>query len=160
VHHDPGTGLWLVSRHQDVRRVLLDPSLFLPDNAQLAVTSLPIAVLRVLARAGFTLPSALANNSIASHSGLRRLVTRFFNAQRVAAAVPMIERIADELLDTARSQTDSTGGCDLFTFAQLVPCRVLMEILGIRGVAPATLMRWSDASLELFWGRPAPDRQR
>ncbi|MFD0448500.1 hypothetical protein ACFQ10_48930 [Streptomyces indonesiensis] len=56
VHHDAGTGLWLVSRHQDIRRVLLDPATFRPDNAQHAVTPLPVAVLRVLARAGFQLP--------------------------------------------------------------------------------------------------------
>ncbi|MFJ2346986.1 cytochrome P450 [Streptomyces antimycoticus] len=160
VHHDPGTGLWLVSRHRDIRRVLLDPDRFLPDNAQHAVTPLPVAVLRILARAGFTLPPALANNGTASHPGLRRVVTRFFNAHRVASAVPVIERIADELLSVARTRIDTTGGCDLFTsFAQALPCRVLMELLGIRHVDAATLMRWSDASLELFWGRPTPQRQ-
>ncbi|MFJ2007170.1 cytochrome P450 [Streptomyces chartreusis] len=160
VHHDPATGLWLVSRHQDVRQVLLDPERFHPDNAQHAVTPLPVAVLRVLARVGFTLPPALANNGTLSHSGLRRVVTRFFNAQRVAAAVPAIERIAEELLDGVRSQLDATDGCDLFTsFAQVLPCRVLMEVLGIQGVEPATLIRWSDASLELFWGRPPLERQ-
>jgi cytochrome P450 len=160
VHHDPATGLWLVSRHQDVRRVLLDPDDFLPDNAQHAATRLPIAVLRILARAGFTLPSALANNGTPSHPGLRRVVTRFFNAQRVAAAVPVIERIADELLVAVRAQIDSTGSCDLFpSFAQVLPCRVLMELLGIENIDPATLIRWSDASLELFWGKPTPARQ-
>lgn len=160
VHHDPGTGLWLVSRHRDIRRVLLAPDRFLPDNAQHAVTPLPVAVLRILARAGFTLPPALANNGTASHPGLRRVVTRFFNAHRVASAVPVIERIADELLSVARARIDTTGGCDLFTsFAQALPCRVLMELLGIRHVDAATLMRWSDASLELFWGRPTPQRQ-
>ncbi|MEU1184258.1 cytochrome P450 [Streptomyces sp. NPDC005820] len=161
VHYDPGTGLWLVSRYDDVRRVLLDPARFRPDNALHAVTPLPVGALRALARAGFTLPPALANNGGPSHTGLRRLVTRFFNAERVAATVPTIERIADELLDAVRSEIDATGGCDLFdSFAQVLPCRVLMELLGIRGVDPATLIRWSDASLELFWGRPTPERQR
>ncbi|WP_346657022.1 hypothetical protein [Streptomyces sp. F001] len=80
------TGLWLVSRFRDVRRVLLDPSALLPDNAQYAVAPLPLAVLRVLARAGFTLPPAPANNGTAGHAGLRRVVTRFFNVERVAAA--------------------------------------------------------------------------
>ncbi|WP_229713816.1 cytochrome P450 [Streptomyces fuscichromogenes] len=160
VHHDPVTGMWLVSRHEDVRRVLLAPDLFLPDNAQHAVTALPIAVLRVLARSGFTLPLALANNGTTTHPGLRRVVTRFFNAQRVADAVPVIERIATELLADVGSQLAATGGCDLFaSFAQVLPCRVLMELLGIRGLDPSTLIRWSDASLELFWGRPAPERQ-
>ncbi|MER6612066.1 cytochrome P450 [Streptomyces xantholiticus] len=160
VHRDRGTGLWLVSRHCDVRRVLSDSSAFLPDNAQNAVAPLPVAVLRTLARAGFTLPPALANNGTATHAGLRRVVTRFFNSRRVAAAVPVIERCADELLDVAQDRTDATGRCDLFaSFAQILPCRVLMELLGIRGVTPDTLVRWSDASLELFWGRPSPERQ-
>ncbi|MFF5494136.1 cytochrome P450 [Streptomyces aquilus] len=161
VHHDPGTGLWLVSRYADVRHVLMRPDVFLPDNAQDAVTPLPVSVLRVLVRAGFTLPPALANNGTASHPGLRRLVTRFFNAHRVASAVPVIERIADELLQPVLATLDATGGCDLFpSFAQTLPCRVLMELLGVRGIDPATLIRWSDASLELFWGRPALERQR
>ncbi|MCW8383222.1 cytochrome P450 [Streptomyces justiciae] len=160
VHHDPSTGLWLVSRYADVRHVLMRPDVFLPDNAQNAVTPLPVPVLRILVRAGFTLPPALANNGSPSHPGLRRLVTRFFNAQRVAAAVPVIERIADELLQPVRSTLDSTGDCDLFpAFAQTLPCRVLMELLGVRGIDPATLIRWSDASLELFWGRPTLERQ-
>ncbi|GHB48675.1 cytochrome P450 [Streptomyces viridiviolaceus] len=160
VHHDPRTGLWLISRHRDIRRVLLDPAAFRPDNAQQAVTRLPMAVLRVLARAGFQLPPALANNGAPSHSGLRRVVTRFFNAQRIAAAVPVIERIAGELIAATRAHIDAHGESDLFAaFAQVLPCRVLMELLGIEDVDPATLIRWSDASLELFWGRPTPDRQ-
>ncbi|MFG2332406.1 cytochrome P450 [Streptomyces sp. NPDC048604] len=160
VHRDPVTGLWLVSRYVDIRRVLLDPAAYHPDNAQHSVVPLPVPVLRVLARAGFKLPPALANNGTDSHHGLRRVVTRFFNAQRVAAAVPVIERIADELLDAAQARLDATGSSDLFaSYAQILPCRVLMELLGIDGVDPATLVRWSDASLELFWGRPDPERQ-
>ncbi|MGW1786057.1 cytochrome P450 [Streptomyces sp. NPDC002143] len=160
VYQDPHTGLWLVSRHQDVRRVLVTPAVFLPDNAQDAVTSLPVAALRVLARAGFQLPPALANNSTDSHPGLRQVVARFFSARRVAAAVPMMEDIADELLQTPRTRLDAGGACDLVTsFAQVLPCRVLMELLGINGTDPATLIRWSDASLELFWGNPTARRQ-
>ncbi|MFH0522431.1 cytochrome P450 [Streptomyces sp. M41] len=160
VHHDQDTGLWLISRYEDVRRVLLDPDTFHPDNAQHAVAPLPVDVLRVLARAGFKMPPALANNGTASHPGLRRVVTRFFHARRVAAAVPVIEGVADELLTAARQRIDAGDDHDLFPgFAQVLPCRVLMELLGIDGVSPATLIRWSDASLELFWGRPDPRRR-
>ncbi|MEU4269254.1 cytochrome P450 [Streptomyces sp. NPDC026092] len=160
VHRDATTGLWLVSRYEDIRRVLLDPEAFRPDNAQHAVTPLSVPALRLLARAGFRLRPALANNATESHAGLRRIVTRFFNAQRVAAAVPVIERVAGELLNSVRAELDGQGDSDLFgTFAHTLPCRVMMELLGIDGLAPATLVRWSDASLELFYGRPTPERQ-
>ncbi|MGW2202012.1 cytochrome P450 [Streptomyces sp. NPDC001774] len=160
VHHDAATGLWLVSRYEDIRRVLLDPEAFRPDNAQHAVTPLTVPALRLLARAGFRLRPALANNATESHAGLRRVVTRFFNAQRVAAAVPVIERVAGELLDSVRAELDAQGSGDLFgTFAHTLPCRVMMELLGIDDLDPVTLVRWSDASLELFYGRPTPERQ-
>ncbi|MGW4874678.1 cytochrome P450 [Streptomyces chartreusis] len=161
VHRDAGTGLWLVSRYNDVRRVLLEPDVFLPDNAQDAVSPLPVSALRVLARAGFQLPPALANNGTDSHPGLRRVIARFFGPRRVAAALPVIELIAGELLQAARVRLDTDGTCDLFTsFAQVLPCRVLMNLLGIEGIEPATLIRWSDAALELFWGRPTALRQK
>ncbi|MFJ8588362.1 cytochrome P450 [Streptomyces sp. NPDC093595] len=160
VHHDAATGLWLISRYEDVERILLDPAGFRPDNAQHAVTRLPVPALRVLARAGFSLPPALANNGGPSHTGLRRLVTRFFSAARVSAAVPLIEETARELLTGAERELDARGRYDLAAdYARLLPCRVMMRMLGIEGVAPDTLVEWSDAALELFYGRPATERQ-
>jgi len=160
VHHDLRTGLWLISRHRDVCRAFGDPAVFLPDNAQDAVTPLRTGALRVLARAGFQLPPALANNGADSHPALRQVVARFFRSRRVAAAAPMMQRVADELLLTARAGLEADGACDLVTsFAQLLPCRVLMELLGVEDMESATLIRWSDASLELFWGSPTARRQ-
>ncbi|MGW5777741.1 hypothetical protein [Streptomyces sp. NPDC003863] len=107
VHRDTATGLWLVSRYEDIRKVLL-------------------------ARAGFRLRPTFANNASEGHAGLRRVVTRFFDAQRVAAAVPVIELIADELIDGVRAELTATGESDLFAaFAHTLPCRVRMELLGI-----------------------------
>ncbi|MFI8997389.1 cytochrome P450 [Streptomyces sp. NPDC053542] len=160
VHHDPVTGLWLVSRYRDVRQVLLDPVTYVPDNAQHVVTRLPVPALRVLARAGFALPPALANNGGPSHAGLRRLVTRFFNAERVAAAVPLIEETARKLLTGIRERLDRGEAGDLGTeYARLLPCQVMMALLGIENVPPTALSEWSDAALELFYGRPSAERQ-
>lgn len=160
VHHDPTTGLWLVSRYEDVERILLDPAGFLPDNAQHAVTRLPVPALRVLAKAGFGLPPALANNGGPTHAGLRRLVTRFFSAAQVTSSIPLIERTAREALRNAPGELDATGTYDLAAdFARLMPCRVMMRLLGIEGIDADTLVEWSDAALELFYGRPGPERQ-
>jgi cytochrome P450 len=160
VHHDPGTGLWLVSRYADVRQVLLDPVTYLPDNAQHAVAPLSVPALRTLARAGFKLPPALANNAGDSHAGLRRLVTRFFNADRVSAAVPLVEATAREMMTGLRDRYTSGDDCDLAAeYAQLLPCQVMMRLLGVTDVPAATLVAWSDAALELFYGLPSAERQ-
>lgn len=57
------------------------------------------------------------------------MVTRFFNAERVAAAVPVIQRVAEDLLDTVRSELDAAGRCELFSsFAQVLPFRAPLGV--------------------------------
>ncbi|MBT2394506.1 cytochrome P450 [Streptomyces sp. ISL-100] len=164
VHYEPDTGLWLVSRYDDVRAVLLDTDTFLPDNAMDAIGRFSVPTLRVLAKAKFALPPTLASNGGESHAGYRRIMTRLLNAQAVTAAVPMVEQVTRECLDQVEERLDADGVCDLATtLARDVPLRVLLRLLGLEeamDVGIDTLARWSDASLELFWGRPDAGRQR
>ncbi|MCE6993661.1 cytochrome P450 [Saccharothrix sp. S26] len=154
VHRDERTGLWLVSRYDDVRAVLADPRRFRPDNALTAVVPIPRPVLRVLARAGFSLPPTLANNGTDTHADLRRLVARFLTPARVAAVGPRIAELAAERLDRL------TGRADLHpALARDLPALVLLEVLGIRDVDVDALKAWSTASLELFWGDVTTARQ-
>ncbi|MEU5693998.1 cytochrome P450 [Actinosynnema sp. NPDC020468] len=155
VHRDEATGLWLVSRYEDVRAVLVDQDAFRPDNALTAVTPIPGPVLRVLARAGFSLPPTLANNGTDTHPALRRLVARFLTPGKVAAMGPRIAELTRERLDRVTGPT-----ADLHpALARDLPAVVLLEVLGIRDVDVPALKAWSTASLELFWGDPSPARQ-
>lgn len=160
VHHDPRTGLWLVSRHADVQQVLLDTETYHPDNAQNPVVRLAVPALRVLARAGFVLPPALANNAGPDHLSLRRLVSRFMSAERVRAAVPIVEEESRDLLGEVSARLASEGVCDLVAgYSRPLACRVMMRLFGVVGATPLELLSWSDAALQLFYGRPAPDAQ-
>ncbi|ONI88384.1 hypothetical protein ALI22I_18645 [Saccharothrix sp. ALI-22-I] len=155
VHRDERTGLWLVSRYDDVRAVLADPRRFHPDNALTAVVPIPGPVLRVLARAGFSLPPTLANNGTDTHADLRRLVARFLTPARVAAMAPRIAQLTEERLERL-----SGGGADLHpALARDLPAIVLLEVMGIRDVDVEALKAWSTASLELFWGDVTVQRQ-
>ncbi|WP_087929863.1 cytochrome P450 [Streptomyces albireticuli] len=167
VHRDPVTGLWLVSGYRDVRRVLLDPDRFLPDNTLDAVVRMSVPALRHLAAARFALPPTLANNGTDRHAGLRRLVSGLLSGARVAAAVPLVERLTHRHLDGVEAALAADGHCDLVaTLTRDLPFAVMLDILGLRadveadtGVDLATLARWNDASLELFWGLPPRARQ-
>jgi cytochrome P450 len=161
VHYDEITGLWLVSRYADVRRVLLEPETFRNDNTLDAVTQLRVPALRRLAKADFDLPPALFNNSEASHTGLRAIAMRLLSAARVRSALPDIERIVSEELDVLEEELARTGRADIAeTIARSVPIRVVLHVLGIRNTLDVeTLYEWTAASIELFWSRPDPDRQ-
>ncbi|XVS63154.1 cytochrome P450 [Actinosynnema sp. CA-299493] len=157
VHRDERTGMWLVSRYDDVRAVLADPRRFRPDNALTAVTPIPGPVLRVLARAGFSLPPTLANNGTDTHAALRRLVSRFLTPARVAAMGPRIAELTAQRLDRL---DPLSGRADLHpALARDLPAIVLLEVMGIRDVDVEALKAWSTASLELFWGDVTAERQ-
>lgn len=163
VKFDKNTGLWLISRYEDVRTVLLEPTIFRPDNAIDALGRLSVRALRVLARVRFSLPQTLANNGSDSHAGYRRIMTRLLNAQAVNASVPLVEKVVAEALDEVEQRLATDGACDLATtLARDVPFRVMLRLLGLDTAIEVdidTLARWSEASLELFWGRPRDDRQ-
>jgi cytochrome P450 len=69
----------------------------------------------------------------------------------------MVEKVVAEALDDVEQRLAADGVCDLATtIARDVPFRVMLRLLG---VDIDTLARWSDASLELFWGRPRGERE-
>ncbi|MEU2656789.1 cytochrome P450 [Streptomyces sp. NPDC007325] len=165
VHHDPVTRLWLVSRDEDIRQVLREPSTYRNDNALGSVLPLRLPALRILDRAGFkTLPPALFNNSGDTHPVLRGPVLKLFGAQRVRAALPMIERVTHEELDLMAAGLDATGRHDFARGpARTIPVRVMLEMLGVPEAARAdiaTIADWTDAFITLFWGRTDKDEQR
>ncbi|AOS62633.1 cytochrome P450 family protein [Actinoalloteichus hymeniacidonis] len=155
------TGLWLIRRSVDIRRILVDVDTFRPDNALDAFTALQGPALRTLARADFALPPTLANNGTASHLGLRRLVAAFFTPARITEAVPLIRRLTESYLDELRGPLEAGSTVDLAApLARDLPARVLLRLLRIDDVDLPRLKAWSTASLELFWGAPQPERQR
>jgi cytochrome P450 len=161
VQQDIGTGLWLVSRYADVRRILLRPEIFRPDNTLDAVARLSVPALRHLAAVGFTLPPTLANNGGASHAGLRSVVSRLLSGARVSATVGLATDLVTRQLDRVEAKLARHGGCDLVaTLTRDLPFAVMLHVLGIEAdVDLDALARWNDASLELFWGRPERARQ-
>lgn len=152
--------MWVVQEPGQVREVFSDPDRFSPANALTAHTPLGIPALRILSAVGFTLPPALANNDTVTHRAIRRAVARFFSPARVDAVEPLTRTLNKSRLTTVRARLADGAEADLVSLvASDVPALVLLELLGMTEVDVAALKRWSIDSLELFWGRPTPERQ-
>jgi len=123
-----GANVWIVSRHQDVKRLLADPSLAL--NKRHSRTGYQ----------GFGLPPALDANLLnldgADHGRLRRLVTAAFTSRRVDALRERIQATSDTLIDAL--PTD--GQADLVAaYAAPLPVAVICDLLGVPGDQGAVL---------------------
>ncbi|HEV2637279.1 MAG TPA: cytochrome P450 [Actinocrinis sp.] len=122
-----GARIWVVSRYEDVRRLLSDPRLDLDKRSSRAGYQ------------GFGLPPALEANLLnldgEDHARLRRLVSAAFTARRADGLGAGIRATAEALVDgfAGRGETDLLPG-----YAAPLPVSVICALLGIaadRGAA-------------------------
>jgi cytochrome P450 len=130
-----GTARWIITRHDDVTAALSDPRLrmqgSLPNqSANCAFTGLVDR--GKSSSTGLTATEILFGTFFVFdppvHNRLRKLVARYFTAQRLELMRPRVQQIADELLD----QIQDREQVDLIkTFAFPLPVRVLSELLDV-----------------------------
>ncbi|MCH7232492.1 cytochrome P450 [Glycomyces sp. L485] len=153
-------GQVVVASHRLAKEVLLDAGRFSPANALDAVTPLPPAVLRELTRHRFRLPATLANNATDSHAHIRGLYAEVFAPARVEALRPWLTGLARRAVLRATGRLRAGEAVDLdAAISSEIPLAALARLLELDVDATAEVKRFSRAALELFWGRPGPDRQ-
>ncbi|MGA7203812.1 MAG: cytochrome P450 [Specibacter sp.] len=142
-----------------VREIMRRTDDFAPTNALTSVVPLAPATLRILSKARFALPPVLASATGDQHRAVRIMVGRFFTPAKVAAVAPRVRELA-RLRLAATGVALQKGPVDLAdAVARHIPPVVMAELTGQATPELGLLKRWSQDSLELFWGWPDPDRQ-
>lgn len=151
----------VVARHDLVRRVLADPATYRPDNALDAMTPVPVAALRILARHGFRLPPTLANNGTSSHSGIRAIVAEALHPDRVAEQRPWLTGLVRRRVAGLAARLRAGEPIDLYAdLAADLPLLVLARLVALPDANAAVVKEFSRAALELFWAPLEAVRQR
>ena len=127
---------YLVTRHEDARAVLADPAfslaaLWRPGGPRFAPGPRPSV--------GFS----LAALDPPEHTRVRGLVSRAFTVRRVEALRPVIQAIADELLD--RIARDGPPADLVAGLCAPLPITVICQVLGVPPGAREDFRGWSDA---------------
>ena len=124
-----GIKVWLVTRYDDVRTVLTDPTVSkdilsaVPLLERHSTAEEPQSFEAELALAGHML-----NTDPPAHTRLRGLVNKAFTSGRVEQLRGRVERAADELLDAMATRDE----VDLLpSFAFPLPTTVICELLGV-----------------------------
>ncbi|WP_326836051.1 cytochrome P450 [Amycolatopsis rhabdoformis] len=133
-------GMWVLTRHEDVQRVLRDRSFsagLIPRLVTKQAERTPgIDVTRIeqLGR------KSLVFTDNPDHARLRGLVNRVFTAPAVATLRPLVEKVAGELLD----RTATADGFDAIDdFAAPLPVAVLSQWLALPDDLRAQVGRWT-----------------
>jgi cytochrome P450 len=129
LYRSEARGLWVLSRHADVRAAILDPETF--SSAQGVIPS------------GFVPEKPiLISTDPPAHTRLRKAVQRALTPRRVAALEPLIRAYARRLLDELPRGEE----VDLVArFTQPLPMYVMSELLGVPMEHRPTFRRWAEA---------------
>ncbi|TQF13205.1 cytochrome P450 [Myxococcus llanfairpwllgwyngyllgogerychwyrndrobwllllantysiliogogogochensis] len=151
VHFSEEMHLWVVSRHEDVKAVVLNPEDFLSANAFKNPVPPAPEVLAALAE-GYPQVPALVDDDPPNHTRMRVIVTKALAPHRLSAMEPRIHAIATELLDGFARD----GRADLVEkLGYPLPARVIGAILGLPDSDLERLKRWTE-DLSLLSAGNAP----
>ena len=94
------------------------------------------------------------------HSRLRSLVMKAFNPKKIEDLKPEIERITNDLLDSASNTLREKSEFDLIAdFAEPLPVKVIAHLLGFPDKDEHLLRPWSQAIVKMYEVNPSEQDQ-
>lgn len=138
----PGTNIYLVTRHADIRAMLKDTRTFSSNFAHLLSGSGDNAEVIELYKGTIEPADTLLTLDPPRHRVYRSLVNKVFSAKRVEQMHDYIEQIVDELIDGFVDD----GECEFIAaFASPLPLMVIADQLGIDRRLLPRFKVWSDS---------------
>ena len=144
----PGTEMFVVTRHDDVRRVLTDPESFpssagdTPYRATTGNIDRAKKVAERFAEKGWVPAPTLAGRDDPNHRQMRAMFNEAFKPSRVKQIDPLVETLAFELIDGFIAD----GRCDwVRQFAIPLPLFIIGEQMGARREDMWRIKRWTVA---------------
>ncbi|XVQ14968.1 cytochrome P450 [Spirillospora sp. CA-255316] len=156
VYHDPQTGNYVLTRYEDVRKVLLNVSAFSSNTGLLGEFTWEPEALDLLAREGWLPMNTLVTNDPPGHRTYRSLLDKVFLPKKVTGIEPRIQEIVDELIDGFSGESEIDF---LQAFAVPLPMYVIAEQLGVAREDQAAFKRWSNVAMESMDPLLPPERQ-
>lgn len=125
-------GLWVVSRYDDVCRILRDHETF---SSRVDATSMR----------GEERPPTILFDDPPIHTRMRGLISKAFTPKVIGEQRPAIQKWCDDLIDKmcAKEEADIVN-----ELAYPLPVTVIAHMLGVQDGDMATFKRWSDAIIQ------------
>lgn len=147
VYRVPENGTWMVTKYDDVRTTMTDPSVFSsrPSGGAAGHAS-PAAKAHaaVFEEKGWTKARTLQRTDPPIHTHYRKLLGRVFTKGRVDRMKPRLDEITNELIDGFIDD----GHCEFVSdFALPLPGIFICEQLGLPASEYETFKSWADAML-------------
>ncbi|MET0380259.1 MAG: cytochrome P450 [Spongiibacteraceae bacterium] len=159
VYRDPVTGMYILTRYEDVKAAAANPGLFSNITTQLGHRESPVKteIDRLHAEADLMPVRTMVDNDPPDHTQYRKLVDWAFRVSRINAIGDYIENLAHEFVD----KFIANGHVDIVSeLAVPLPVLVIADQLGVDRSRLADIKRWSDALIFSADINLSPERHR
>lgn len=147
-YRQPGTNIYVVTRYEDVRRVLLDSETFPSSPKSIGLQTLSANVERqkkVVTRfkeRGWLPEPTLSGRDDPNHKQMRAMFNEAFKPSRIKEIDPLVENLAYELIDGFVAD----GRCEWVSqFCVPLPLYIIGEQMGAKREDMWKIKRWTDA---------------
>lgn len=148
---------WLVTRHDDVLRVLDDDELFSSQDRVGPMANWPPEVVAVLRDEGYLPAAQLFSTDPPEHTRIRTQFTKGFTPQRIATLEPSIRAAATELIDAMMIESGA-GAADLRAgYTHPLPRTVILDMIGVPRADHPRLEVWFQAWGALYDPMASPE---
>ena len=148
VYKLPETGLFMVTRYEDVREVLTTSSVFSsrPGAGAGGANEASKAHAAVFSEKGWVKARTLQRTDPPEHTQYRKILGRVFTNRTVERMRPRLEEITNQLIDNFIDR----GSCEFVSeFALPLPGIFICEQLGLPAEEYGTFKKWADAMLAM-----------
>lgn len=150
VYREPISGVYFVSRYDDVVEAIRHPEIFSSKRDLMPITDPEIAAIRAR---GFPDSTSLTSSDPPEHQRFRSLVTKVFTPQVFSAMEPGIRALCNRLVDGFIG----SGEVDLHRdYAVPLPLTVIADLLGLPHADLPDLKRYSDDYTETLGAQACP----
>jgi len=159
VHHAEDLGLWLITKHADVRNALGDAEAFSNALTLMPIYDMCPEALSIVME--IDAPPTTAAADAPTHTRTRRALRATFpnTGARVSEQYgEIVRRRVDELVSRLVARRGTV--VDLVPdFAAELPLLVIVDLLGVPPEDVPSIKSWSDGQIALIWGQPDPEEQ-
>jgi len=144
VYRDPGTGLYVVTRYADIRRIAEDPETFSNNTGMLGDRAVQAddEAARILREEGSPYVNTMVTADPPVHTMYRAIVQQAFGPSRIKSMQAYIQEVCDQQIATFADK----GRFEVLTdLAIPMPIYIIADQLGVPREMRATFKRWSDA---------------
>lgn len=158
VMFDERTGLYVVTRYDDVKEVFEKWETFSSENAQAPVRKRGPQATQIMTEGGFTTYSGLSARRPPEHTRIRAIAQKAFTPRRFKALEPLIRENVKASIKAMLDRGDDHGDI-VADLAYSLPTVTILTLIGEDTSSVDTYKRWSDSRAAMTWGDLSDEEQ-